>query len=311
MPDHIKNQRLQPFQLPLAKESIKTHPRGETYKCNKQKTKKTQSGLKGLCPQEGEPTGPKDKENTRIVEPLKFYNQLYNIEDSLLQVFNKLNDIQYVNGIVNFSKYILTKSETNVLSKGLGFCPTPGAPDIGNIIQDLDVFKTKTRLNLFFQGSNEDPEHKNTQSGVPSEHKSLKLKSTFNPVGPFQLETMFYSIEQDLHRSKYRQPRKKNLTKEEYQSIKSLRNHPDIIIKPADKGSAIVILDKHNYIAEGERQLQNEQFYEENNTDLSGEVIHRVNLFVNNMLQRGQITQKTSSYLTNDIDKNTTVLLIT
>ena len=234
---------------------------------------------------------------------MKFHYQLCNIENSLLQIFNKLNDIQYVNGIVNLSRHILTKSETGVLSKGLEYCPTPGATDIGNIIQDLDVFKRKTRLNLFFQGSNEDPEDKNTQSGVPFEHKSLNSNLPSIPVGPFQLETMFYSIEQDLHRLKYRQPRKKNLNKEESQSIKSLRNHPDIIIKPADKGSAIVILDKHKYISEGERQLHDEQFYEETNTDLTGEVIHRVNLFVNNMLQRGQITQKTSSYLTTDIDR--------
>ena len=208
-----------------------------------------------------------------------------------------------MNGIVNLSSYTLTKSETSVLSKGLGFCPTPGAPDIGNIIQDLDVFKRKTRLNLFFSGSNQDSMEQNTQSGVPFEHKFLKLKSTFNPVGPFQLETMFYSIEQDLHRLKYRQPRKKNLTKEEYKSIKSLRNNPDIIIKPADKGSAIVILDKQYYINEGERQLHNNHFYEETETDLTGEVIHRVNLYVNNMLQRGQISQNTSNYLTTDIDR--------
>ena len=207
-----------------------------------------------------------------------------------------MNDINYVNGIVNLSKHTLTKSETGVLSKGLGFCPTAGAPDIGNIIQDLDTFKRITRLNLFFQGSNEDSGARDTQSGAPFEHKSLKPKSTFNPVGPFQLETMFYSIEQDLHRLKYRQPRKKNLNKEEYQSIKSLKNNPDIIIKPADKGSAIAILNKDNYIAEGERQLQDEQFYEETHTDLTGEVIHRVNLFANNMLQRGQITEKTSSF---------------
>ena len=114
---------------------------------------------------------------------------------------------------------------------------------------------------------------------------------------------MFYSIEQDLHRLKYRQLRKKNLTKEEYQSIKSLRNHPDIIIKPADKGSAIVILDKDNYVKEGERQLHNDYFYEETDTDLTEEVIHRVNLYVNNMLQRGQISQNTSKYLTTDIDR--------
>ena len=114
---------------------------------------------------------------------------------------------------------------------------------------------------------------------------------------------MFYSIEHDLLRLKYKQPRKKNLTKEEYQSIKCLRNHPDIIIKPADKGSAIVIQDKHNYVTEGERQLHNEQFYVETEIDLTGEVIHRVNLYVNNVLQRGQISQNTSKYLTTDIDR--------
>ena len=190
-----------------------------------------------------------------------------------------------------------------MLSKGLGFCPTQGVPDIGNIIQDLDAFKRKTRLNLFFSGSNQDSKEQNTQSGVPFEHKSLKLKSTFNPVGPFQLETVFYSIEQDLHRLKYIQPWKKNLTKEEYQSIKSLQNHPDVIIKPADKGSAIVICDKEYYVKEGERQLHNDYFYEETETDLTGEVIHRVNLYVNNMLQKGQILQNTSKYLTTDIDR--------
>ena len=82
----------------------------------------------------------------------------------------------------------------------MGFCPTPGAPDIGNINHDLDVFKRKTRLNLFFSDSNQDPPERNTRSGIPFEHKSFKVKSALNPVGPFQLETMFHSIEQDLHR---------------------------------------------------------------------------------------------------------------
>ena len=43
-----------------------------------------------------------------------------------------------------------------------------------------------------------DPPGISTQSGIPFEHKSFKLKSTFNPVGPFQLETMFHLIEARL-----------------------------------------------------------------------------------------------------------------
>ena len=114
---------------------------------------------------------------------------------------------------------------------------------------------------------------------------------------------MFYSNEQDLHRQKYREPKEKNLAKEEYKAIRSLNKNKDMIIKPADKGSAIVIMDKQSYIVEGQRQLHNTQLYEETDSDLTGEVIHRINLHVHNMLQKGQISQNTCNYLTTDIDR--------
>ena len=86
-----------------------------------------------------------------------FFNILCDIENNLLTVFNKLNNSEYTTGIVNLSKYSLTNTEISVLSKGLHFCPTPGAPDIGDIMQDLDEFKRKTRLQLFFSGTTQDP----------------------------------------------------------------------------------------------------------------------------------------------------------
>ena len=198
---------------------------------------------------------------------------LCDLEQNLCLVFNKLNNIEYASGVVNLSSYPLTNIERNVLSKGLGFCPTPRAPDIGNLIQDLDEFKRKTRLRLFFSGNNENPSEDSNQSDAPFEHKSFKNKSTFNPIGPFQLESMFYSIEQDLHRQRYTQPRHRNLSSEEYKAIKSLQHNPNIVIKPADKGSAIVILDTQYYISEGLRQLNDHNFYEQTNTDHTGEVI--------------------------------------
>ena len=114
---------------------------------------------------------------------------------------------------------------------------------------------------------------------------------------------MFHSIEQDLHRQKYKEPKNKNLTKEEYKAIKSLKNSKDIIIKPAVKGSAIVILDKESYINEEQRQLNDTKFYEKTNSNHTGEVINRVNLHVHNMLQRGEISQNTYNYLTTDNDR--------
>ena len=72
------------------------------------------------------------------------------MENNLLILFNKLNNSEYTSGIVNLSNYTLQNAEISVLSKGIAFCPTSGAPDIGDIMQDLDNFKRKTRIQLFF-----------------------------------------------------------------------------------------------------------------------------------------------------------------
>ena len=47
----------------------------------------------------------------------------------------------------------------------------------------------------------------------------------------------------------------------ERKAIRTLKQNNDIVIKPADKGGAIVILNKEDYIKEGERQLQQQQHY--------------------------------------------------
>ena len=45
-----------------------------------------------------------------------------------------------------------------------------------------------------------------------------------------------------------------------------------------DKGSVIVITEKAKYIEKGYRQLSSVNFYESTPEDLTGEVIHRVDL---------------------------------
>ena len=50
---------------------------------------------------------------------------------------------------------------------------------------------------------------------------------------------------------------KKNLKKHEYQAMRELYNNNDIVIKAADKGSSIVIMNTTDYISEADRQLNN------------------------------------------------------
>ena len=53
-----------------------------------------------------------------------------------------------------------------------------------------------------------------------------------------------------------------NLSPEELEALKQLRSDNTIVIKKADKGSNVVIMNRDDYIAEVERQLNDTKFYE-------------------------------------------------
>ena len=52
-----------------------------------------------------------------------------------------------------------------------------------------------------------------------------------------------------------------NLTSEEVVALRQLRADPHLVIKPADKGSTVVIMDRAHYIQEAERQLNVPEYY--------------------------------------------------
>ena len=54
-----------------------------------------------------------------------------------------------------------------------------------------------------------------------------------------------------------------NISKEERMAITSLKDKEDILIKPADKGGAVVVWSKDLCISEAERQLSNATAYTE------------------------------------------------
>ena len=64
----------------------------------------------------------------------------------------KLND-KYV---VNLSKHILTAEQSNVLSYGMNFCPTPHLIDPGEMRTDLDQLHRRLRLESRFHGEEVD-----------------------------------------------------------------------------------------------------------------------------------------------------------
>jgi len=81
-----------------------------------------------------------------------------------------------------------------------------------------------------------------------------------------------------------------NLTKEEFAAIKSLKDDHSIIIKEADKGSAIVVWDRNDYLQEAEKQLEDREVYEEISGDVVSPLINIVKYHLTNIKLRGDIS---------------------
>ncbi len=52
--------------------------------------------------------------------------------------------------VVNLSSHILTPAQNSLLEKGLNFCPTPGEPDMLELIKDMDLLHRLLILKAFF-----------------------------------------------------------------------------------------------------------------------------------------------------------------
>ena len=86
--------------------------------------------------------------------------------------------------------------------------------------------------------------------------------------------------------------------KEERQALKELIEDKDIIIKPADKGRAIVIWDKEDSLKECNAQLENSNVYEKCNQFHPKEVNKKIKSVLSKMLLRKEIDKKIMEYLT-------------
>ena len=79
----------------------------------------------------------------------------------------------------------------------------------------------------------------------------FKLKSSFNPHNKdAAIEIYMSSLEEELMKLEIPKGKYNNLTCKERQALHNLKNNNNIVIKGADKGSAVVTWDREDYIKE-------------------------------------------------------------
>ena len=80
-------------------------------------------------------------------------------------------------------------------------------------------------------------------------------------------------------------------------AIRQLKQRQVCVIKPADKGSGTVIMDKTWYIGECNRQLNYSTFYRRLNEDITVDIQKQLTIYVNRIYTDDLIDEKTKQYL--------------
>ncbi|XP_029848861.4 uncharacterized protein LOC115330973, partial [Ixodes scapularis] len=192
--------------------------------------------------------------------------------------------IQSLN-IINLSSVILSATELSLCSRGLSFCPTSGEYNEFQIYKDLDNFARNLRLREYFHDHPQD-----TRERIPNtSNKSWTPKEQRDKY----LDLYIESVQRDVIRN-YQQRKclRHNLTPAERIAMRELSSRDDIIIKPADKGGAIVFMNKQDYLDEGFRQLMNQQFYKELQADPTKKFTKLITDTLDLMLDNGDISEE-------------------
>ncbi|KAI8495640.1 hypothetical protein Bbelb_266120 [Branchiostoma belcheri] len=113
------------------------------------------------------------------------------------------------------------------------------------------------------------------------------------------LETFIMAVEKEIleHQKITAEPLKKNISELERKALVELKKMTNVIIKPADKGSAVVIIKREDYIQEALRQLNNKDHYRKVNHCLSEEHATKVRHTLLHLREDGTIDDTTYNYL--------------
>ena len=178
--------------------------------------------------------------------------------------------------IVNLSLRTLTESETNLLRKGLNFCPTPPPPSREQLNKDNDAFGRRLSLKEYHAPdeiddlSYERPAYKSsTLEKLNKREQQINFKPSREPYINTYIETLKQDVNEIL--STRQKDQRSNLTKRERAALYRLSKDKEIVIKPADKGGATVIMNSADYIEEAMRQLNNQEYYKLVDRDLTVE----------------------------------------
>ncbi|XP_070535095.1 uncharacterized protein [Ptychodera flava] len=202
--------------------------------------------------------------------------------------------------VVNLSDKQLDESATHLLGRGLGFCPKPKSLDTKGMVYDCATYTRKVRLLHYFSRQSDDIYNTDTTPDVLKQYKPTK-KWTPKPGIDKSVDVYCSKILNEVYAY---QPARfnstvDNLTLQERAALNELKDNENIVITKADKGGALVVLNKTDYDKECRRQLNDTNFYEREDSDVTVSVIKSLIEHCNILYRHDVIDEATFDALCN------------
>lgn len=201
--------------------------------------------------------------------------------------------------IFNLSNIPLTPAETSLLNHGLTFCPT-FKPNPAKTKEDIVEFERKAQLPYHFFiresfGSRKDKDGERSRFG----YKPTFFQPTYRCDEITKVANRILEHVSNLISTNSRNKKLYNLSKEEYNAIRSLREK-DIIIKPCDKGAGICILSPADYEQKCYQLLNDTKDYsrhQQTTTDINTKIHEESTELLRKFLRKKAINEKEFDYL--------------
>ena len=191
--------------------------------------------------------------------------------------------------IINLSDtFIPQHRHIKLLQKGLSFVPTPPVKNQKqSFMAHLSGYHRRLKLQSYFADS---------EPGVSPPFQS---RSTWEPNSSALPEKLLTLFQEDHHVLRGLQPKQEidNLSEMEKRALSELQQNTSIVIKPADKGSSVVIMDRFKYTEEALRQLRNTDHYKSLDAPIYMETATQIQEILTSMAENKTITKKQKRYL--------------
>ncbi len=203
--------------------------------------------------------------------------------------------------VINMSSKSLTNAQVKLLSKGLKFTPTP-VSNLPELEKDINTFCRTLRLKEYFNQSDSDTDDDQTIDIARNKSKFCpphnRNKTLDNGIENLQ------RVSRNLKSLHVKTP-KENLTHSERRALKELSQDPSIIIKEADKGGAVCVLDRSFYAAKIKEMLQDANTYKMIVGDQISSILTKVNKLVSEY--KNNLTQNEIDYIKNFESKTSNI----